>query len=91
VKILNPAAATRADHARPLPLAPILKGIRIAILTNHWKSMDRIAQWMSAELKKSHLVSDVRFYDIPINGAMSEATERGVLGECDAAIVGLAN
>lgn len=33
----------------------------------------------------------VRFYDIPINGAMTEAVKTAVIRECDAALVGLAN
>jgi hypothetical protein len=33
----------------------------------------------------------VRFYDVPINGAMSDAVKAAAIADCDAAIVGLAN
>lgn len=91
MKILNPLGAPRTSGKRALPSVAGLAGLRLGILTNHWKSMDRMAERIAARAGARYGALDVRLYDIPINGAMAEAVERGVLQECDAAIVGLAN
>ncbi len=91
MKILNPAGVARPSAERVLPLIESLAGRRLAILTNHWKSMDRIASRIRVRAAERYGASGVTLYDIPINGAMPEAVEQGVLQECDAAIVGLAN
>lgn len=91
MKILNPVAGPRKDKERALPLVASLQGIRLGILSNHWKSMDRMAQLMSARATAKYGAASVTLYDIPINGPMAERVERAVLEECDAAIVGLAN
>lgn len=63
----------------------------MGILSNHWKSMDRMAQRVGERAKETYFVSAVRMYDIPINGPMTEETEQRVIDECDFAVVGLAN
>jgi hypothetical protein len=63
----------------------------MAILTNRWKSMDRMAERMASQLMEVHGVATVPVYGIPINGAMSDEVRERVIRECDAAIVGLAN
>lgn len=89
--ILNPLAAPRATGKNALPVIASLAGGTIGILSNHWKSMDRMATRMRTRLMQQYQLSDVRFYDIPINGAMSDAVRAAAIDECDAAIVGLAN
>ena len=89
--ILNPVAQPRASAGASMPLIGDLAGKTIGILSNHWKSMDRMAARFAAQLKNVHKVADVRFYDVPINGAMSGEVKAAAIAECDAAIVGLAN
>lgn len=91
MKILNPAGSPRPSAHAAMPTVASLAGRRLAILSNHWKSMDRIASRICALAGDRFAVSGVRTYDIPINGAMPDAVERAVLQECDVAIVGLAN
>jgi hypothetical protein len=91
MKILNPVGTARKTEKKALPVTASLDGRRLGILTNHWKSMDRMAQRMAERARTRYGASAVSLYDIPVNGAMAEATERRVLDECDAAIVGLAN
>jgi hypothetical protein len=89
--ILDPVAAPRETPDRSLPLIPRLDGCTVGILTNHWKSMDRMAERMTLRLKEIHHVAEVMTYDIPINGAMADTVKQRAIRECDAAIVGLAN
>jgi hypothetical protein len=91
MKILNPAAAPRDSEGGSAPIVPDLRGRTVGILSNHWKSMDRMAERMAQQLKDRYHAAAVRLYDIPINGAMSETVRQQALDECDAAIVGLAN
>lgn len=89
--ILDPVAAPREVPGRNLPLIAGLDGCTVGILTNHWKSMDRMAERMTLRLREVHRAAEVRIYDIPINGAMADAVKQRAISECDAAIVGLAN
>ncbi len=89
--ILNPVALPRDSSGATMPLIDDLAGKTIGILSNHWKSMDRMAGRMQMQLKETYRVADVRFYDVPINGAMSGEVKAAAIAECDAAIVGLAN
>jgi hypothetical protein len=91
MKILNPVAAPRDTEGGSAPAVPDLRGRTVGILTNHWKSMDRMAERMALRLRERYHAAAVRFYDIPINGAMSETVRGNALKECEAAIVGLAN
>jgi hypothetical protein len=89
--ILDPVAAARELSDRSMLALPTLEGLTVGILTNHWKSMDRMAERMALRLKDIYHAAAVLIYDIPINGAMADAVKQRVIGECDAAIVGLAN
>ena len=89
--ILNPVAGPREPSGTTMPLLNEIAGKTIGILTNHWKSMDRMAARMQVQLKEVYKAADVRFYDVPINGAMNAAVRASAIAECDAAIVGLAN
>lgn len=89
--ILNPVAGPRDSSGASMPLIHDLAGKTVGILSNHWKSMDRMAARIAGQLKGVFKAADVRFYDVPINGAMSDAVRSAVIAECDAAIVGLAN
>ena len=91
MKILNPVAAPRETDGAKAASVPELRGRTVGILTNHWKSMDRMAERMALRLKELYGVAAVPLYDIPINGAMSETVRQKALQECDAVIVGLAN
>ena len=91
LKILNPVAAPRDAGSAATTVIQDLRGRTVGILTNHWKSMDRMADRMALRLKEHYGAAAVSLYDIPINGAMSETVKRKALEECDAAIVGLAN
>ena len=90
-RILNPVAQPRSAAGAAMPLINDLAGKTVGILSNHWKSMDRMAARIAAQLKDVHKAADVRFYDVPINGAMSNAVKAAAIADCDAAIVGLAN
>ena len=50
-----------------------------------------MAQRMMQRLGERYGVAAVKLYDIPLNGAMTDAVRQQVLAECDAALVGLAN
>ena len=89
--ILDPVAGPRRVPDQSLPLIPGLDGCTVGILTNHWKSMDRMVERMTLRLKEVHHAAEVRIYDIPINGAMADTVKQRAISECDAAIVGLAN
>jgi hypothetical protein len=89
--ILNPVAPPRDSRGARMPLIHDLAGKTIGILSNHWQSMDRMAARIELQLKGVYQAADVRFYDVPINGAMSDAVRAAAVAECDAAIVGLAN
>lgn len=89
--ILDPVAAARELSDRSMLALPTLEGLTVGILTNHWKSMDRMAKRMALRLKDIYHAAAVPLFDIPINGAMADAVKQRVIDECDAAIVGLAN
>jgi hypothetical protein len=89
--ILDPVGVPREMPGARALVVPALGGRTVAILTNRWKSMDRMAERMAAQLKEIHGVAAVPVYGIPINGAMSDEVRERVISECDAAIVGLAN
>jgi hypothetical protein len=89
--ILDPVAAPRGTSGASLPVVPTLEGRTVGILTNHWKSMDRMTERMAVRLKEIYRAAAVPVYDIPINGAMADQVKQKVISECDAAIVGLAN
>ena len=89
--ILDPVAAPREASGMSMPVVPTLDGRTVGILTNHWKSMDCMVERMAAQLKEVYRAAAVPVYDIPINGAMADQVRQRVIGECDAAIVGLAN
>ena len=90
MKILNPLGTPREAAARALPTVGDFAGLRLGVLTNHWKSMDRVAQRISVRARERYGAT-VSLYDIPINGPMSEAVEKAALNDCGAVIVGLAN
>lgn len=91
MKILNPLGYPRAARdGKALTLSSV-RGIRLGILSNHWKSMDRIAERIVQQAPSLHGIGEMRLYDVPINGPMSPGVEQRVLAECDAALVGLAN
>ena len=50
-----------------------------------------VSAHFAARLKDAYGVADVRFYDVPINGAMTDKVKAAAIADCDAAIVGLAN
>ena len=89
--ILNPAG--EPAHARQLALPSVngLGGRRIAVLTNHWAGMDRMAHRFRSRAQVLYGAASVELLDIPINGAMSDPVEQKVLQDADMAIVGLAN
>jgi|SoiMethySBSTD1v2_1073268.scaffolds.fasta_scaffold1684481_2 hypothetical protein len=89
--ILDPVGVPREGAGASVPVAPDLAGKKVGILTNRWKSMDRMADRMAARLKEVYGAAAAPVYGIPINGAMSDEVRRSVIEECDAAIVGLAN
>jgi len=89
--ILDPVGVPRAAAGTSALVAPSLSGRTVGILTNRWKSMDRMAERMAARLTEIHGAAAVPVYGIPVNGAMSDDVRRRVIEECDAAIVGLAN
>lgn len=91
ITILDPVAAARDNTNSITPLIPTVEGATVGILTNHWKSMDRMAARMAMRLKDRHNAAEVRLYDIPINGPMKESVKASVIAECRAVIVGLAN
>ena len=89
--ILDPVGVPRAVSGTSALVVPALSGRVVGILSNRWKSMDRMAERMAALLKEKYGAAAVPVYGIPINGAMSDDVRRKVTEECDAAIVGLAN
>lgn len=89
--ILDPVGVPRETSGTKALVIPALAGCTIGILTNRWKSMDRMAERMAARLKEGYGAAAVPVYGIPINGAMSDEVREKVISECDAAIVGLAN
>ncbi|MEI8035900.1 MAG: hypothetical protein WCH96_10530 [Betaproteobacteria bacterium] len=89
--ILNPVASPKESTDVLMPLMKDITGKTFGILSNHWKSMDRMALRMQHQLKEVYKVADVRFYYVPINGAMSAAVKESAISDCDAVIVGLAN
>jgi hypothetical protein len=91
ITILDPVAAARDSTNASTPLIATLEGATVGILSNHWKSMDRMAARMVMRLKDRHNAAEVRLYDIPINGAMKDSVKAAVIAECQAVIVGLAN
>ena len=52
--ILNPVAAPRDAEDASAPVTPDLNGRTVGILTNHWKSMDRMAERMALRLKETY-------------------------------------
>jgi hypothetical protein len=91
MKILNPVGVPAKQHECVLPAVGTLEGLRVAVLTNHWSSMDRMAERFRTRAVERYAAAEVQLFDIPINGAMSEEVERRVRGDFDVAIVGLAN
>lgn len=89
--ILNPVAQPHVGTGASTPQIADLAGQTVGILTNHWKSMDRMGERIALQLKAVYHAADVRFYDVPINGAMADKVKASAIADCDAAIVGLAN
>jgi hypothetical protein len=89
--ILDPVGVPRQMSGARALVVPALVGRTVAILTNRWKSMDRMAERMESQLREVYGAVAVRVYGIPINGAMAEEIREKVISECGAAIVGLAN
>ncbi len=91
MKILNPIGQLDKNRGNRLATVTSMAGIRIAVLTNKWKSMDRIAARISERAAEVYAAAKVNVFAIPINGPMSAAVEKSVIDDCDVAIVGLAN
>ena len=89
--ILDPVGVPAQAAGATAPVAPPLEGRTVGILSNRWKSMDRMAGRMAAQLKEVYGAAAVPVYAVPVNGAMPDEVRRKVAAECDAAIVGLAN
>ncbi len=90
MEILVPTSAPRltaAAAAKSFELA----GKRVAIVSNGWASMDTITSRLVERLKERHGVADVKLYSVHINKPITSDTLEDIAGECDAAIVGIAN
>jgi hypothetical protein len=70
MKILNPRGDTAEGAARILPSVRTLSGLRIAVLTDHWTSMDRMGERFRACAVERYGAT-VELFEIPINGAMA--------------------
>lgn|GEM_PF-2596793 len=90
--IYSPVAPVPAN--KPIDLPPevkSLKGVKVGILTNRWKSMDHIARHIAKILPPEHGAASVRVETVPINGGAPDRILDSVASEVDVAIVGLAN
>jgi hypothetical protein len=90
MEILVPTSAPR-NNATSGAKAYDLQGKRVAIVSNGWVSMDTITSKLAERLKEKHGVTEVRLYSVHINKPITPDTLAGITGECDAAIVGIAN
>lgn len=91
MQILDPVARKAPSGQTRTRRLAALAGARVAILTNHWRSMDAMIAVFGPRLAERHGAAEVHVYGVPLNGPMSDDTRRRVLAECDAALVGLAN
>lgn len=84
---------TNPSPSRYLRVATVneLKGTRLAYLNNGWISMAKIGKRIEGQLKARHGVSELVYYDVPRNMEPAGGLLDRVAGECDAAIVGMAN
>lgn len=90
MEILVPTSAPRLTAAA-VAKSFQLEGKRVAIVSNGWVSMDTITSRLVERLKDKHRVADVKLYSVHINKPITSDTLEGIAGECDAAIVGIAN
>lgn len=90
MRFLDP---TNPNPSKYLCVATVreLKGARLAYLNNGWISMAKMGKRMEAQLKTRYGVSEVVYYDVPRNMEPAGGLLDQVAGECDAAIVGMAN
>lgn len=91
VQILDPTGVRQRASTTPGGRVGDLRDKVAGIVSNHWKSMDEMAKTLQSVLRSQYRVRDVRFYDSPINHAISEEILGKAVGECDIAIVGLGN
>ena len=90
VHVLDPRAE-RCEVAKQLPVLDLVEGKTVAILSNGWTSMDRLAHHFGALLQERYGVAKVIQTPIPISTAMDEATLESTVKQADFAILGLAN
>ncbi len=91
MKILDPTAPAPArTFVLPAPL-PSLRGERLAVLNNKWKSMDRIAERLAERLPADYGMAEVLVETVPLNGGTPPTTLDSVAARARVAVVGLAN
>ncbi len=91
ITILDPTAPPpNPGAALPKPLSR-LEGAVIAVLTNHWKSMDLIAERFAQRLPAEYGAADVLIEAIPLASGAPESLLDSVAARARAAVVGLAN
>ena len=91
-QVLDPTG--RAVPKRQPTASDLIAGLNgkvMGIVSNHWQSMDAMAQTMEHLLRGTYGVRDVKLYGIPINHGMPAELLESITAECDGAIVGLAN
>jgi hypothetical protein len=74
-----------------VPAVGALQGKTLGFLNNGWTSMSKLGRMIEAPLKSRFGVAEVRFYDVPRSMAPPAGLLEQVAGECQAAIVGMAN
>lgn len=89
--VRDPRAEVPRGGARALPQLEAIAGKTLALLSNGWTSMDRIAARLGEGLKARYGVKDVLLLPIPISTPAENSLIDTVLQRADFAVVGLAN
>jgi hypothetical protein len=83
--------AALITYETPIPQIADLRGATVAILNNHWTSMNIIAEQISVILKEQYGVAEVFEKFIPLASAAPQETFDEVKERAHLAVVGLAN
>lgn len=91
MEILVPTASPRGSQSLTVRPLGDLRGKRIGIVSNGWRSMEAMIPCITRRLTEQYGAREVNAFAVPLNRGITAETLEKVATECDAAIVGLAN
>ena len=91
MEVLIPTGTPRGAKAVTALSVANLAGKRIGLVSTGWRSMEAMMPQMAQLVKQRWHASAVSFFHVPINKAIPSQELARLVGDCDLAIVGIAN